>query len=200
MKNLLGNYTISQTLSDEVLLVSYEYNSQQPRFFSKYFSVKDPAIYDVPVGNATASSSAAPTFFDPRKNYNAYGYDELQIDGAVISNNPSLYAYHMAKDLHGHNPDKIRLLSLGTGETPFYQKSVSDFSNKLTYMAMLNEFMMNTDVYATHYYLQTVMKKENYFRAQMVSSLPMDKVDPKSVQNLIDAGNTLWEKVEVDVK
>jgi patatin-like phospholipase/acyl hydrolase len=95
------------------LVVAYEYNSQEPRFYSKYFMHQDPAIYDVPIGNATGSSSAAPTFFNPHQVINGYGYKELQIDGGVICNNPALYAYEMARDLYGYK--KIRVLSLGTG-------------------------------------------------------------------------------------
>ena len=53
-------------LSNEVLIVSYAYNSQQPRFYSKYFAKQDPNIYDILVANATAASSSAPTFFDPK--------------------------------------------------------------------------------------------------------------------------------------
>lgn len=117
MKTLLGDFKIKETLSDEVLLVAYDYNSQEPRFFSKYFSNEDPNIYDLPVGNATGASSAAPTFFDPKLQTNQYGFQELQIDGGIICNNPALYAYEIAKDLHKHK--KIRILSLGTGENPF---------------------------------------------------------------------------------
>ena len=102
MKTLLGDFRIKETLSDEVLLVAYDYNSQEPRFFSKYFSTIDPNIYNVPVGNATGASSAAPTFFDPKKQQNRYGFTELQIDGGIICNNPALYAYEIAKDFHQH--------------------------------------------------------------------------------------------------
>jgi patatin-like phospholipase/acyl hydrolase len=66
MKEYLGEVNIKDALTDELLVVAYDYNSQQPRMFSKYFSQVDPAIYDVPIGDATGASSAAPTFFDPK--------------------------------------------------------------------------------------------------------------------------------------
>ena len=65
MHDLLGDYNFTGALTQELLVVAYEYNSQEPRFYSKYFTHQDPAIYNVPIGNATGSSSAAPTFFDP---------------------------------------------------------------------------------------------------------------------------------------
>jgi len=66
MKTLLGDFKISQTITDELLITAYDYNSQEPRFYSKYFAKTNPRIYDIPVGNATGASSAAPTFFNPK--------------------------------------------------------------------------------------------------------------------------------------
>jgi len=126
MNKLLGEYGFNDILTQELLVVAYEYNSQEPRFYSKYFRHQDPGIYDVPIGNATASSSAAPTFFNPHKVQNQYGFTELQIDGGVICNNPSLYAYEMARDLYGYK--KIRVLSLGTGQKPFHKVDPKSFN------------------------------------------------------------------------
>lgn len=67
MESRLGAYPITETLSDELLITAYDYNSQEPRFYSKYFANQEPKIYNVPVGNATGASSAAPTFFDPKQ-------------------------------------------------------------------------------------------------------------------------------------
>lgn len=114
MEVLVGKYRIDETLSDELLIVAYDYNSQEPRFFSKYFSSVEPNIYNLTVGNATGASSAAPTFFDPKTQIDHYGFSELQIDGGIICNNPAMYAYQMAKDMHGYK--NIRVMSLGTAE------------------------------------------------------------------------------------
>ena len=60
----------------------------------------NPNVYDVKIGESTGASSAAPTYFDPKKTENAYGLTELQVDGGIICNNPSLYAYQVAKLLN----------------------------------------------------------------------------------------------------
>ena len=117
MLNLLGDFRINEVLTTELLIVAYDYNSQEPRFFSKYFSHQDPGIYDHVVGSATGASSAVPTFFDPKVQINKYGISELQIDGGIICNNPALYAYEMAKNLDDEK--RIRVVSLGTGEKTF---------------------------------------------------------------------------------
>jgi len=93
MKDYLGGARFGEALTDELLVVAYDYNSQEPRFFSKFFAKADPFIYDVPMSEATGASSAAPTFFDPKVSTNKLGLTELQIDGGIICNNPALYAY-----------------------------------------------------------------------------------------------------------
>lgn len=72
MKEKLGNYKISEVLSDEILITAYDYNSQEPRFYSKFYAHTEPKIYDIIVGDATGASSAAPTFFNPKVQVNGY--------------------------------------------------------------------------------------------------------------------------------
>jgi len=38
MKDMLGGYKIKDALTKELLIVAYDYNGQQPRFYSKWFS------------------------------------------------------------------------------------------------------------------------------------------------------------------
>lgn len=47
LEKYFGNIYVSEALSDEVFLVSYSYNAQEPRFYSKYYSRKQPEIYNV---------------------------------------------------------------------------------------------------------------------------------------------------------
>lgn len=114
METLIGERNISESLFDEMLLVAYEYNSQQPRFYSKFFSKIDKGIYDVKMSLATGGSSAAPIYFEPQKIFDQYGIQQLVIDGGIIGNNPALFAYLVATKLNKKGP-KIRILSLGTG-------------------------------------------------------------------------------------
>ena len=198
MKNLLGEYHIKDVLSDEVLIVAYDYNSQEPRFFSKYFSEQDPLIYDVPVGNATGASSAAPTFFDPKVQKDGYDFIELQIDGGIICNNPSLYAYEISKDLN--QKENIRLVSIGTGEKTF-TKVDPESMNNMRFVSKMGEFMMNMDSYAAHKQLEAYMPNAdtNYIRMQTTSNIGMDKVDKASIEGLKSDGQKLWDENEEKV-
>lgn len=66
MDELIGAKNISSAMPDELLIVAYDYNSKQPRFYSKHFSALDEGIYDVQMSKATGGSSAAPVFFEPQ--------------------------------------------------------------------------------------------------------------------------------------
>lgn len=65
MMSQLGDYGFNDIHSHELLAVSYAYNQQQPRLFSKYFNYIHRGYYDVKIGRATGASASAPTFFDP---------------------------------------------------------------------------------------------------------------------------------------
>ena len=96
MDDYLGHANIKDAMTDELLVVAYNYNHNEPRFFSKWWSHVSPGWFDVKMSIATGASSAAPTFFDPQHYQNQYGLDEYLIDGGIICNNPALYAYQMA--------------------------------------------------------------------------------------------------------
>lgn len=70
----------------------------------------DPGRYNVPLRTAMAASSSAPIYFDPLPHTNGFNMSETLIDGGLICNNPSLYAYQMAK--HLLQKPEIRMLSL----------------------------------------------------------------------------------------
>lgn len=65
-KKKFGDVMISQAITDEVMIVAYEYNSHEPRLFTKYTAKVDPDNYNVTLSNAAEASSAAPVYFDPK--------------------------------------------------------------------------------------------------------------------------------------
>lgn len=63
MLELIGEKYVKEALTEELMIVAYDYNSQQPRYYSKWFSEDQPKVYDVLYSNATGGSSAAPFYF-----------------------------------------------------------------------------------------------------------------------------------------
>ena len=95
---------------------SYDYNSKTPRFYGEYFINGDPGRYNATLSQALAGSASSPVAFDPLTLYNGFGIREELVDGGIICNSPSLYAYQDAVFLRnkGYN---TRMLSIGTGAT-----------------------------------------------------------------------------------
>ena len=69
---MFGNYTFDDLVVDELLVTSYEFNSDFPRFYSKWFSRSDPGRQNVFLKKATQASSSAPIYFDPTSSENKY--------------------------------------------------------------------------------------------------------------------------------
>ncbi len=63
---MFGDVMLKDALTKEVNIVSYEYNKQQPRIFSKFTSQRDANTFDVSISDASEASSAAPIYFDPK--------------------------------------------------------------------------------------------------------------------------------------
>lgn len=164
----------------DLLIPAFEFNQNEPRFFSKYFNRIDPGIYQLPFWEAVASSSSAPFYFDPMSRTDGYGFDAKLIDGGIICNNPSLYAYYYAKYLI--DKPKIRIISLGTGNhtQDYYDRSQdkkeSESVFKLsTIRSVLNfDWMMNFDSVASDKVLESFMMEDEYVRANVPTKQDLD--------------------------
>ena len=195
MHELIGAKNISSAMPDELLIVAYDYNSKQPRLYSKHFAQLDAAIYDVQMSKATGGSSAAPVYFEPQQVVDEYGIQQLVIDGGIIGNNPSLFAYLMQNKIKKKTP--IRIWSMGTGilEMPPVD---ADGMTRFEWLKLSGEFMIDIDVFLADSVLQTIMNKnkigdiENYLRLQVISDLSMDSVDEENIKGLMAAGDQMW--------
>lgn len=105
---MFGDTSIMDALTEEVMIVSYDYNNRTPRIFTKYGAYNNPELYLTSLSNASQASSAAPTYFDPKVLNGS-----VLIDGGVIANDPAMYAYLHSKNNLGKR--NIRVISIGTG-------------------------------------------------------------------------------------
>ena len=118
----------------------------------------------------------------------------------MICNNPSLYAYQIASILN--KKENIRILSLGTGEKSF--KPITGGMTKWDWISKFNakdEFVMNMDVYTAHWYLRELFdvfyeRPDDYVRLQTVTTNSMDKVDPDTINGLIEDGVNVFDKYQ----
>lgn len=92
----LGYTTWDKLLIKSLFTPSYDFNSKTPRFYGEYFKREDPARYNATLNEAIAASASSPVAFDPLTLYNGYGIREELVDGGIVCNSPSLYAFQTA--------------------------------------------------------------------------------------------------------
>lgn len=85
---------LENILTEETLIMSYEYNSQTPRFFSKYFLEMEPQHYNYSMSEILEASVSQSELFLPK----IIG-DSMFLDVDILAKTPSLMAYIMAEFL-----------------------------------------------------------------------------------------------------
>ena len=121
----LGDTMLSEALRHTVV-TSYDVRSQQPVLFDSRAIIAGEQK-DVPMLTAARATSAAPSYFPPVTDTDPAGEEQLLVDGGIFANNPALLGYQAAIE-HGCDPQKVILVSLGTGEPgPNSSLSLEDY-------------------------------------------------------------------------
>ncbi len=98
-----------------VLITAYEIE-RRDTFFFKSTKAKHDKGRNFLMRDAARATSAAPTYFEPKKIPTADLSDYYAlVDGGVFANNPAMCAYVEAKNMFP-NDDEFLVVSLGTGE------------------------------------------------------------------------------------
>ena len=149
---------------------------------------------------AVAGSSSAPVYFDPNIRTDEYDIDHFEIDGAVVANNPSYYAFYMAKIMN--DKENIKLLSIGTGESEPKEKIDYDSRSK-KYASILDDMMYRSMIIADNY-LETEFKiqgkAKDYLRVNIETGLSFDDTGEENLNGLIKNGEDLWTQDKENIK
>lgn len=161
-----GNVKIDEILTEEIMIVTYDFKNHIPVIFTKYEAKRNPKM-NVFIRDAAQASSAAPIYFDPKS---IEGISDALIDGGVIANSPSFYSYLHAKYTLGK--PLVRLVSIGTGEKqpkPINSEEV----NQVTWIGELGALITSVEQY-THDYLSKQILDKDYYRFQKVMDKPLE--------------------------
>lgn len=164
------------------LVMSYDLFSGTPVMLKSYedrsFLVKD-------AGRAT---SAAPTYFPP-----LIRNGEILVDGGVVANNPSIYAYIEAKKLY---PDcsKFHVVSLSTAGK-IHTMSLEDTYGLLSWVDQVNP-MFSTAQKRTADYVLGNMQDVDYIRIDdpLELGIKMDDTNPDSMKAMVEFAGTVADK------
>ncbi|KAK1383324.1 Patatin [Heracleum sosnowskyi] len=223
LRELLGNITMNQTLTD-VIIPTFDINLLQPIMFStsdaKVKSSKNALLADVCI-----ATSAAPTFLPAHYFETKYEDGKTRkfnlIDGVVAANNPTQVAITQIfndilkgnfefVDIKPMDTTKMLVVSLGTGaamlEEKYNASTVSQwspinwiFDNGSTplidvYSASSNDMV---DIQVSSLF-QALGAEKNYLRIQddnlIGNTTSVDITTARNMEALADIGNKLLEK------
>ncbi len=98
LKDKFGDSKLNQALTN-VLITSYDLESGQGFYFLSRLAKEHPDTENFMMRDAARCTSAAPTYFVPKRiPIKDYG-DVVLVDGGVMANNPSILAYSEAKEI-----------------------------------------------------------------------------------------------------
>lgn len=190
-------YHMKDLAVDEALIVALDYNSMEPRFYSKYFDAASPGIYNQTAAQAIASSASPPIVFTPNMLVTKLGHMvQAMIDGGMIANNPAIYAYQTAMYLNKRAKSKdIKMLSIAAGTVPFKGITSPNQFTKLKdklYKGLNND---GTDIRMHNGFMQyfAFPKEEQWLRLESVSRTSLMGVDKKSIADLEANGHKLFK-------
>ncbi|XP_057497236.1 patatin-like protein 2 [Actinidia eriantha] len=223
IKDILGNLTLKQTLTD-VIIPTFDIKRLQPVIFStndaKQDVSKNALLSDVCLGTSAAPTFLPPHYFETKDvNGKTRSYD--LIDGGVAANNPTLMAItHISKELLmgkfkfvGIKPMESRnmlVLSLGTGVLNHEEKYSAEKASKWGIagwifdngaVPLLDVFgEASSDMVDIHVssLFQSLHNEENYLRIQddtlTGDEASMDIATDKNMESLEQIGKKLLKQ------
>ena len=169
-KRWFGAATMSET-KVPTLIMAYDLIEGRPQMIRSY---GDESAY--PAWVAARATSAAPTYFAPME------WDgKLLVDGGVIANNPSIYAYFEAKRLYPEC-SVFHILSLSTGGS--YHTMQKDGTRGLINWADAVSPMYSTAQKRTTDFVLEGLQDCRYLRIddKLPKAIRMDETNPYALQ------------------
>jgi predicted acylesterase/phospholipase RssA len=189
-----GGSRLSDTLS-ELVVPAVKSSSNATDIFTRQGSRQD-LTKNVLLTKILMCTTAAPTYFPP------YRFeDTAYIDGGVQANNPAMLAYDHTKKIYRNcNGNRIRLLSLGTGD--YVPDPLNpDSSRNLLFWARNNQsvlkVLMDGPQNNIDLHLNNILN-DNYYRWQiwLENPIELDDIRDTSINKLIDLAHGHLEEME----
>jgi patatin-like phospholipase/acyl hydrolase len=195
LDNYFGNTKLSELIKP-CLITSYDIKRRQGHFFAQHDALKRPG-WDYLVKDVARSTSAAPTYFQCSDIKSVSDVSYPLIDGGVFVNNPTLCAFAEVYNEYKTAPEKMAILSLGTG----YSKKEYDYEKAkdwgmIQWVKPLIDIMMSGVSEVVDYQLRQIFDAvgahDHYIRIN--TELPidvssdMDDASPKNLKALKELG------------
>jgi patatin-like phospholipase/acyl hydrolase len=189
LKKNLEKHLNNQRIRDcekELLICSYDLEKRYNLLFTRQIAQKY-SVWNIPLVEACASSSAALTYFKPNRFENENAIFTC-VDGGICSlNNTSTMAVCELLN-QGIAASHIQLISFGTGtqQAPYLYNDIKN-SGIATLAKPIIEIEMDGASEAYDYATASILKPENYIRIQVnltEETKEMDNIKPENIKRL----------------
>lgn len=188
-----------------VVVTSYSLTTDSLSVWTSYRAQKDLSA-NLTLADAAGATSAAPTYFAPKKVILPNQNILHEVDGGIYANDPEAIAVTEALLQHPHiHPQQISLLSLGTGEVKLKKKVGQKLRNTgiLGWLLQVNliDLMMNADTQLEEFQTQSISHFERY-RIQLhvdPKNMAMDNPDSANLEALLQVAETYLQKSESEI-
>lgn len=151
---------------------------------------------------AARATSAAPTYFSPLLYHDKRSNQMMTlVDGGVVANNPSLYAYIEAKRLYPE-AKRFHILSISSAGIPFTVDLDARGSGVIGWLdpskgAPIYRLYASSQMHTTDTVVGA-LPEVNYLRIHtpLEKSVKMDETDPHVLASLIEKGHTIFQEHE----
>lgn len=203
LDNYFGDTKLSELLKP-CLITSYDIKHRMGHFFTQHDAIRKKG-WDFPVREVARATSAAPTYFECSNVKSVSEVSYPLIDGGVFVNNPTLCAFAEVYNEYKTSPDKMVVLSLGTG----FSKKEYDYEKAkdwgmIQWVKPLIDIMMSGVAEVVDYQLKQIFDAvgagSQYIRIN--TELPidvspdMDDASPKNLQALKELGTYTAQNYE----
>lgn len=195
LEKYFGDTKLSELLKP-CLVTSYDIKRRQGHFFTQHDAIKRKG-WDYLVKDVARATSAAPTYFQCSDIKSVTDVSYPLIDGGVFVNNPTLCAFAEVYNEYKTAPDKMAILSLGTG----YSRKEYDYDKAkdwgmVQWVKPLIDIMMSGVADVVDYQLRQMFEAvgvpNQYLRINTEMPIDvnpdMDDASPKNLQALKELG------------
>ncbi len=206
LDDYFGDTKLSELLKP-CLITSYDIKRRMGHFFTQHDAIKRKG-WDYLVKDVARSTSAAPTYFQCSDIKSVSEVSYPLIDGGVFVNNPALCAFAEVYNEYKTAPEKIVILSLGTG----YSKKEYDYDKAkdwgmIQWVKPIIDIMMSGVSEVVDYQLRQIFDAvgANGQYVRINTELPidvspdMDDASPKNLQALKELGTYTAQNFDVQL-
>ena len=157
------NFSVNDVLTHEVLYPAWNINTKRPIFFSKITNEKykdTEKVYDIPLRDMVWASATNPNFFGSATiSYSGNSAGDNFFGGNTVASNPSLYSNFLSTNYRDINPEKIRIVSIGSRD--YSSDKLSSNTNVLDWFSRLYQLTGPVKKYTQNYMVEHILRKNN---------------------------------------